>query len=60
MTKRCVRCGSTIKAGQAYVVRPELVTRINSRGRRFNMWTKPHYHTNCNTEKERPIGQTAN
>ena len=51
MIKRCVRCGSTIKAGQTYFVRPQLVTKVNSRGRRFNIWTRPYYHANCNTEK---------
>jgi hypothetical protein len=35
----CQRCGVTIKASEAYIVRPELVTRFNSRGRRFSSWT---------------------
>jgi hypothetical protein len=40
----CQRCGVTIKASEAYIVRPELVTRFNSRGRRFSSWTRPHFH----------------
>jgi hypothetical protein len=42
--QNCRRCGATIKASEAYVVKPELVTRINSRGRHFHIWTRPHYH----------------
>jgi hypothetical protein len=40
----CHRCGVTINASEAYIVKPELVTRINSRGRRFHIWTRPHFH----------------
>ena len=43
MIKRCVRCGSTIKAGQTYFVRPQLVTKVNSRDRRFNIWSKSRF-----------------
>jgi hypothetical protein len=42
--QNCHRSGSTIKASEAYLVKPELVTRINSRGRRFYVGTRPHYH----------------
>ena len=42
--QNCTRCGAIIKASEAYTVKPELVTRINSRGRRFYVWTRPHYH----------------
>ena len=52
--QHCHRCGTTIKASDAYVVKPELVTRINSRGRRFQLWTRPHFHldaTICDNKK---------
>jgi hypothetical protein len=42
--QNCSRCGATIKASEAYVVKPELMTRINSRGRHFHIWTRPAYH----------------
>lgn len=42
--QNCHRCGSTIKASEAFVVKPELVTRTNSRGRAFHIWTRPAYH----------------
>jgi hypothetical protein len=44
--QRCARCGGTIKMSEGYVVRPQLVQRINIRGRRFYVWTRPHFHLN--------------
>jgi hypothetical protein len=50
---RCERCGSTIKASEPYVVKPRLVERINVRGRRFYIWTRPHFHLNDCKESNR-------
>ena len=42
--QNCHRCGATIKASESFIVKPELVTRINSSGHRFTVWTRPAYH----------------
>jgi hypothetical protein len=42
--QRCHRCGGTIKASEAYVVKPQLAHRTSDTGRELNVWTRPHFH----------------
>jgi hypothetical protein len=42
-------CGQTMRAGEAYKVEPRLVDRVDSRGRRFAQWEKPHFHLDKET-----------
>lgn len=44
---RCAGSGETIKASEAYIVHPELIDYVSPTGRSLKIWTRPHYHLNC-------------